>query len=389
MGSAFMQGNTVDADRPTESEAFQKIITNVTDIVELLRETGQQSEQEGRLAPRALEALRGSGAMHMRVPAALGGPELSLVEQMKVLALLAENDSASAWCSMVANNGIGAISIYLSDEGVAEVFRDNPSPVGASVAAPGGAARTVEGGYEVEGTWRFCSNLYGADWVRCVANVDGDPDHPIMLVVPQRELRVLKTWNVTGLRGTGSTDFALDRVFVPEHRTADMRQRRQVRGERDYTRDVGGALAVYEHAAFAIGVARRSLSLLRTILQENPRRGGDREVVQDEYGRLKLEVDAAEMLTFSTFARIDAGEAEAVLETRSAPAVTTHVTELALRCALAANRRAGTQSLFLPNLYESTLRDMVAACAHALVTDRNYPAYGGNLLAGEASSARA
>jgi indole-3-acetate monooxygenase len=320
--------------------------------------------------------------MHMRVPAELGGPDLALTEQIAVVARLAELDSAGAWCTMVSNNGIGAISIYLSDDGLAEVFRDNPRPVAASVAAPGGSAQPVAGGYRVDGTWRFCSNIYGAEWIRCVANVAGDPGRPVMLVVPRAEANVLQTWNVTGLRATGSSDFGLDGVFVPTARTADLRERRQLRGSRDYTRDVGGALAVYEHAAFAIGIARRSMSLVDTALRENHRRPAEREVVQAEFSQLTLEVQAAEALAFATFARIDANDEDAAAEfkSRSAPAVASYLTDLALRCALEANRRAGTRSLFLPNRFESTLRDMIAASTHALVTDRNYPAHGASLL---------
>lgn len=365
-----------------ESEAFRPILKKVEEIGEALQVSGEQSEQEGRLAPAAVELLRDSGATHMRVPAELGGTDLSVTEQMVILARIAEFDSSSAWCSMISNNGIGGIANFLSDDGISEVFGgDGPLPLAASVAAPGGGAEPVRDGFRVSGAWRFCSNVFAADYVRCVANINGDPDQPVMIVVPQDQLRILKTWNVTGLRGTGSSDFALDDVFVPKALTADM-PLRQLRGRHNYVRDSHGTLAVYEHAAFAIGLARRAMSLVETMLREKPRRGGDREVIQSEFGRLQLDLDAAELLTYATFSRLDEGDDQVAAEIRvgSLAAVASQVTDLGLRCAIFANRRAGTDSLFLPNRFEGTLRDMLAAQAHVLMNDRNYATYGANRI---------
>jgi alkylation response protein AidB-like acyl-CoA dehydrogenase len=105
--------------RLSDSDGFTTMLRTVDDIGALLRGSTADSEAEGHLTARAREALRDSGAMHMRVPVELGGPELSLTEQMVIVMRLAEYDSASAWCTMVANNGLGGIAEYLSDEGVA------------------------------------------------------------------------------------------------------------------------------------------------------------------------------------------------------------------------------------------------------------------------------
>lgn len=359
---------------------FVEILDQIERIGETLRASTERSEQDARLATPALEALRESGAMHMRAPVELGGSDLSLAEQMTVLARIAEYDSASAWCTMVANNGIGAISQYISDEGLAEVYADGPRPIGAAVAAASGEAVPTEGGYYVSGVWRFCSNVHGADWVRCTALVDGDKAHPMMVVVPHKDLDIQPTWRVTGLKGTGSADFILDDVFVPLRRTADMRERVQLRGQRDYTRDVGGALAVYEHTAFAIGLARRARTALAAALRGSPDRAS-REGVQAEYARICLELDAAELLAFSAFSAVDDENASWNGDPLSGlPAVATYVTELAQRSIALAGRRAGSRALFMPNEFDRLSRDIAAALAHALVSDANYARFGAHLL---------
>lgn len=374
------QRNLARIARLPERGPFAEILENIEGIGELLRSTTERSEQDARLAVPALEALRDSGAMHMRAPIELGGSDLSLAEQMAVLARIAEFDSASAWCTMVANNGIGAISQYLSDEGIAEVYAEGAKPIGAAVASAGGTASPVENGYFVRGTWRFCSNVHGADWVRCTALVDGDPDHPIMVVVPQRDLQIEPTWRVTGLRGTGSADFVLEDVFVPTRRTADMRDRAQLRGDRDYTRDVAGALAVYEHTAFAIGLARRARVALAEVLRNSPDKI-DREDIQAEFARICLEADAAELLAFSAFSAADDVDAEWSADPlQGLPAVATYVTELAQRFIVLAGRRAGSRALFVPNEFDRLNRDVAAALAHTLVSDANYARFGAHLL---------
>lgn len=371
----------VRAGRLGENEQFARTLYAVDDIGELLSSSTADSEREGQLTARAREALRTSGAMHMRVPVELGGADLSLTEQMMILMRLAEYDSASSWCSMVSNNGIGGIAEYLPDEGVAEVFGSDAPPIGASVAAAGGPAIRVEGGYRVSGRWRFCSNVHSADWVRCSAYLDGDPEQPVMIVVSRHDLRIQETWNVTGLQGTGSADFELDDVFVPARRTADMVERRQFRGTRDYTRDVGSPLAVYEHAAFALGVSRRAMSMLTAALHADTARS-EQEAVQYEFSQVSLERDAAELLAFATVAAVDATESAGETLSLGLPAVASYVTEVAKRCVLLAYKRVASRALFDPNPWDTMVRDILAAQAHVLVSDRNYTRHGATLLRG-------
>jgi alkylation response protein AidB-like acyl-CoA dehydrogenase len=357
-----------------------EVLSRIDDIGPLLASTTAESETQGRLAAEAVEALSVSGAMHMRVPSSLGGLDLSITEQMAVLARIAEYDSASSWCAMVANNGIGGIAQFLPDEGVAEVFAGNPRPIGAAVAASTGTAIEVKGGYRITGRWGFCSNIHAADWVRCSVKLESDPAETLMVVLSKQDLNILPSWNVSGLRGTGSADFEVVDAFVPHARTAADRERRQLRGEHDYTRDIGGVFAVYEHAAFAIGLARRAMRLLAELLAAAPARR-ERETVRMEFSRLTLELQAAEALAFSAFAVVDNHEGDA-LELRAAglPAVATFVTEVAQRCSALAVKRAGSRALYLPNRFETVARDIAAAQVHVLVSDANYAQHGELLL---------
>src|SRR5262249_4973758 len=83
------------------------------------------------------------------------------------------------------------------------------------------------GGYRLTGRWPFASGCAQANWLvsSCVVYDDGQPrlwpTGDAMLhtcVLPLSDCEVLDTWYTAGLRGTGSHDFQVTNVLVPEER---------------------------------------------------------------------------------------------------------------------------------------------------------------------------
>jgi alkylation response protein AidB-like acyl-CoA dehydrogenase len=109
------------------------------------------------------------------------------------------------------------VSLSLPDAGVREVFANGPDPIVAGTVVPGGGRGVrVEGGYLVNGRWRFGSGCRESDWMLGNFSVDGKL---LRAIFPSDQCAVVDTWDVTGLRGTGSHDWTVTDVFVPEHRT--------------------------------------------------------------------------------------------------------------------------------------------------------------------------
>jgi alkylation response protein AidB-like acyl-CoA dehydrogenase len=78
--------------------------------------------------------------------------------------------------------------------------------------------------------WPFASGSPICTWLFCTAVVhtldgprSGSDGTPLVrtFFFPQRQAEILDTWHALGMRGTGSHDFRLDQVFVPEEYTAD------------------------------------------------------------------------------------------------------------------------------------------------------------------------
>jgi alkylation response protein AidB-like acyl-CoA dehydrogenase len=115
---------------------------------------------------------------------------------------------------------------FLPESAAREVY--GSGVLGAGSVIPRGRAVPVEGGYRLSGQWPLASGCQHAAWLGGNSLVfDGDqprmdahgmPDFKLMHV-PAAECTILDTWYSTGLRGTGSHDFVVDDVFVPEDRT--------------------------------------------------------------------------------------------------------------------------------------------------------------------------
>jgi alkylation response protein AidB-like acyl-CoA dehydrogenase len=86
----------------------------------------------------------------------------------------------------------------------------------------------VDGGYTLSGRWPLASGCHHGDWLAAVSLVfDGDaprmgpngaPDLHVMFFRTE-ECQILDTWYSMGLRGTGSVDFTVSEIFVPERRS--------------------------------------------------------------------------------------------------------------------------------------------------------------------------
>jgi alkylation response protein AidB-like acyl-CoA dehydrogenase len=139
---------------------------------------------------------------------------------------LAWADASVAW--IVWNNQfVGLASRYSSQAVKTEIFSDDRS-IFANSTRPSGRAVVVDGGFNVSGRWSLVSGCELADWipVMCVVQqadqprtlADGEPETR-MVYLPRDSFRILDTWHVGGLRGTGSHDIIADDVVVPAERT--------------------------------------------------------------------------------------------------------------------------------------------------------------------------
>lgn len=175
-----------------------------------------------RLPDANVADLRAAGFFDLMKPARWGGLEVDPGTFYEVQATLAESCASSAWVLGVVGIHPWQLALF-PDEAQEEVWGVDRSVLIASSYMPVGRVTTVDGGFRLTGRWAFSSGIDHCRWVLLGAMVPPGPGEkfPEMrtFLVPQADYRVVDTWNVSGLRATGSNDVVVDDVFIPLHRT--------------------------------------------------------------------------------------------------------------------------------------------------------------------------
>lgn len=217
-----------DTHLPADIDA-EPLVRAAAALRPVLRAYQEQIEREQHLPPALVEQLHAAGFYRMVIPRALGGLQVNPLIYLRVVELLAEGCGSVGW--NLANNSIGQlVTLGLPDDGVYEIYPPGHATVMAGTAVQGGGqAVPVEGGYRVNGHWTFGSGCQESTWMLGSFQIlDGGeprrrPDGGSLYwrgVFPRAEATIVPgSWDVAGLRGTGSFDWTVKDVFLPERRS--------------------------------------------------------------------------------------------------------------------------------------------------------------------------
>lgn len=195
-------------------------------VIAVHLEHPDEGEQGRRLPEPVFQAMRKEGLFRLWVPKEYGGSEIELAPFMEAVERFAKQDAALAWTFAILAAG-PLMTAYLPADGALEIFASGPNvPIPGAVATKGRLVPAV-GGYRASGRWPLGSGSHYGEWISATGMIfDGDaprmgphggPDI-IAFFVRQEERQLIDTWDSMGLRGTGSVDFAIEDVFVPETR---------------------------------------------------------------------------------------------------------------------------------------------------------------------------
>lgn len=363
------------------------LLDAVVKVAPVLAASAAESERARTLAPAAVAALDDAGLLALKLPAALGGAEADPVTQIDVIEAVSAIDASSGWCLMVGATTVALPGVFLGDDAVATMFSNGRIPRAAGCYMPTGQAVATRGGYRITGRWAFASGIRHAAWVSGTARVvrDGQATgERRVFVVPTSTVEIHDTWHVAGLRGTGSCDFSLRDQLVDEAFTWDLERAVAQRGGPLYRLGMPGFVA-NEHAAFALGIARRALDT-SIALAGGKTRGvtptvlGDRATFQRFVGVAEARLRAARALAVEANAAawrtVREGGRPTPRQHAELRAVAVHATETALDVVTGSFRYAGGGALYESSLLQACLRDLNAAAQHFMVSDSAYEALG-------------
>jgi indole-3-acetate monooxygenase len=266
-------------------------------LVPLLDEHGDWADREGRLHDDVVAAFHRDGLYQMWVPEVLGGSELDPLHSLETLEIVSYGDPSAGWVLMASCLAIGTAGAYLADDAVAELWADGRRPVIAGQGTRPGTAVPHEDGFLVSGSWSFASGLLHGTHIHTLAVITTTGE-PRIFVVPVEQASLLGNWDVLGLRGTGSIDYTLDNVHVPDSYSHFAVLDEPRRGGPLYRVGIIGFAAMC-HSGWALGVGRRLLDELGALVHDKAGRAGaraDSDAFQEDYAEAEATFRAARAL---------------------------------------------------------------------------------------------
>lgn len=376
---------------PLQIPERDELLAKAESIRGILEADSEQNEAGRTLAMSSVNALYDSGLLSMCVPRELGGLEADPVTQTEVFEAVSAMDGAAGWCLVIGATSAGMLGGMISEGALQEVFRNGRIPRASGTAFPSGLAERMDGGFMVNGRWAFGSGIHHADWVTTAVIVakDGQPVRSASgapqlcsVCVPVKDVIIEDNWFSSGLKGTGSSHYRMENVFVPDDYV--LGRDRKTRGGVLFRLPTYGYVSAC-HAGFALGVAKRAMTEITAMAAGKKRKLsgvklGDRGAFHKELGVMASKLTGARLFALDILSRMwtaaNQGDRLSLVEWGECRAAMTYVTEVAAEAATFAYRYGSGASLYLSHPLQRCLRDIYTASQHGVVSDENYESLG-------------
>ena len=268
----------------------------------LIDEHAAEGDERGRLSDPVVDALHDARIFGMWVPKELGGSELDPVSSLKVIDQLTYADPSTGWVDDGGLAGDRHRCRLPGRPGVEEIFGGERFPVIAGQGTRPGTAVAQDGGHLLSGSWQFASGIKHSGFIHTLGVVEGTGE-PRIFVLPVEQATLIDNWDVMGLRATGSIDYEIDSVFVPEHFSHFAVTETPERGGDLYRLGIINIAGIC-HSGWALGIARRLIDELAKMVQAKAGRPGalaDNQSFQEGFARAEGIRRAARALIFETW----------------------------------------------------------------------------------------
>lgn len=284
-----MSGVTGVAVNPSQARRAESrpspadLVRKARELQPIFREQAAASEALGKLTDEAFGAIRQSGLLGMQLPACYGGAECNTLEVLEILEAVSYADGATGWVMMATQVATCLSAVLLPDAAANKIYGAGEPVVMSGQGAPRGRAEVVPGGYRLTGRWSYASGILHSNYTHGgavvtengVPRMRADGRMPVVrsFVVPISEVKLEGNWDVMGLRATGSLDYSITDVFVPEEFTHVPDDVNHLRGGSFYSMGIVG-LTTIGHTGVIIGIGRRILDELAEIIAGKPQGHG-------------------------------------------------------------------------------------------------------------------
>ena len=363
----------------------------------LLRKRAAAIEAQRELTADVLEALHERELFRLSLPAHVGGYELPIPVLAAVTEIVAGADASTAWCLGQAF-GCAMSAAFLDEDTAREVFGP-PDAVLAWGAGAQGAAVAADGGYRVNGSWKFASGAKHATWLggHCkVYEADGCPrldangvQASRTALFPRERAAIADDWYVMGLRGTRSEGYAVEDLFVESRLTLDRETPTECRLDSTlYMFPTTNAYASV-FSGVALGIARAMLDDLVALARSKSQRGArtsmrESAVIHTRLAELEAGLGAARAYQRETirdvWAEVNASRELTMAQRARIRLATTYAINQATAVSEQVYRLAGATAIFEDHAFERRFRDAHAVSQQVQGRHTNFETVGRHML---------
>ncbi|WP_434110215.1 acyl-CoA dehydrogenase family protein [Paraburkholderia caffeinilytica] len=361
-------------------------------LADVIVEIAARREEFERLShvPRDVIAkLKRAGVYRAATPKRFGGDALAPSAFLDMIERIAVADGSAAWVASFGSANVYLAALPLATQ--AHIYADGPDQVFAGGLFPVQPAQSADGGWRVNGTWKFASGCKGADWLGVGIGVTGSgtggaaavPGKPRTAVFRPHQVEIVENWDVVGMQGTGSHDLRVTDQFVADDWTF-------VRGGKPC---VDEPLYRYPTIAYAaqvlavvnLGLARAALDVANQMAGGRKTTTGAPQLADRAYYRIELAKAEAQLRSARAFfydtsddvwQSILAGNPVTPEQTSLLRLAATQIAREGAEVVQRAYRLGGTMAIYRTHPLQRLLRDAMVVTQHAFLGEGNFDGAG-------------
>ena len=378
-------------------------IERVQRMAQLIREGGDEAQKLRHLPDWLTDALINEGIFRFAIPEELGGENASVRETIEVIEAISAIDGSVGWNVMIGSEINAMAAGGMPDDLAKEVYIDNPRVImcggGGPGTKPAKAIPHPDGGYKIYSQSSFQSGIHNSEWCFQSAPICDENGEPVLnengqptirtWFINKSQFEILDTWDVGGLRGSGSHDVKVDGAHVtPKWEPVQLIL--PARYPNPVYRIPTPMRLSYNKVAVALGVARGMVDAFTDLaMNKTPFLSAtmlkDRPIAQYRLGEAEATLRAARAFVMEAMDGLTDslanGEPEPSYEaTKIARLACTFGSQTGMHVADLMHNTAGTSASYMTSPMERKLRDAHACASHRWVGYSLYDEIGRQFL---------
>lgn len=378
------------------------LIKEAERISQVCHEMANDIETQRRVPADISKLMAQTGFYRMGVPASIGGLETPAPISSEVIEILARGDASCAWVAFIAMT-TGTTLAMIPRKSAQSIFT-SPDVMLTGVFAPTGRADKVEGGFRVSGQWQWGSGSQNADWVLggCMFFDNNEPmldprghQRTHMVMMPRADIEFLDTWHSSGLCGSGSLDYRVNDLLVPEDRVAGYLPDKDTLNQPLYTFPQFTFLAL-GIGAVCMGIAQAAIDELVEVAATKKRVGSSATIANKSNAQAKLAQAEADLRSARAFYYYELNKAWDIAQNGNKVSLVARrdlrlaTTNAVLKSASVVDEMyslAGGTSVYKQSKLQRYFRDIHVATQHIMVAPQTLEVLGSMYFGNDAKSA--